>query len=334
MKLMKLRYPLAVFALAAVFAVSALFVSADAGRKYKSSKDKRAWLGVYMQDIDEDMAESFDLQTEDGVLVDDVIDDSPADDAGLRSGDVIYEFDGNEIMDCDDLTRTLRKYNPGDEIELKVLRDGKEKTFAVELGKQSSNREAIFFFEDSKSLYSLPGLGSKSIWISDDGGGFLGVSTIELSEQLAEYFGARYGVLVSEVEEDSPAEESGIKAGDVIVSVDRESVDSPSELLEIIRDFEEGDEVNITVIRKEQEQTFTATLDEAPEERSYGNFSRYLQGMPSLPSLPSLPSMQSLDEHDLRYYFDDEEFDDDMEELREELEELREELEIIKKKLN
>jgi C-terminal processing protease CtpA/Prc len=328
---MKLRYPLAIFALAAVFAASALFVSADAGRKYKSSKDKRAWLGVYMQDIDEELAESFDLKTEEGVLVDDVIDDSPADEAGLRSGDVIYEFDGKKIMDSDDLTRTLRKYNPGDEIELKILRNGKEKTFAVELEKQSSYREAFSYFEDSKNLYGLPGLGSKSIWISDDGGGYLGVSTIELSEQLAEYFGVRHGVLVSEVEEDTPAEESGIKAGDVIVSVDRESVDSPSELREIIRDYEEGDEVNITVIRKEKEQTFTATLDESPGWQSYGNLGNYFLGVPSIPSLPSLPS---LDKNDLQYYFDSEEFDDEMEELREELEELQQELKVIKKKLD
>ncbi len=334
MKLMKLRYPLAIFALAVVFAVSALFVSADAGRKYKSSKDRGAWLGVYMQDIDEDMAESFDLQTEDGVLVDDVIDDSPADDAGLRSGDVIFEFDGNKIMDSDDLTRTLRKYEPGDEVELNILRNGKEKTYAVELGKQPSYREAFSYFEDFKNLYGLPGLGSKSIWIGDDGGGFLGVSTIELSEQLADYFGVRHGVLVSEVEEDTPAEESGIKAGDVIVSVDRESVDSPSELREIIRDFEEGDEVNITVIRKEQEQTFTATLDEVPEGQSFGNLGNYFLGMPSLPSLPSIPSLPSLDKHDLHYYFDSDEFDDEMEELREELQELQEELKVIKKKLD
>jgi membrane-associated protease RseP (regulator of RpoE activity) len=330
MKLTKLRYPLAIFALGVVLAVSALYVSADAGRKYKSSGDKSAWLGVYMKDIDEDMMEAFDLQSKDGAFVNDVIDDSPADDAGLRSGDVIYELDGNKIQNSDELTSTLRKYEPGDEVELKALRNGKEKTFAVELGKQSKDRDAFSHYEDAKNLYGLPGLGSKSIWISDDGGGYLGVSTIELSEQLAEYFGVRHGVLVTEVEEDSPAEESGIKAGDVIVSVDSESVDSPSELREIVRDYEKGDEVKLTVIRKEQEQTFTATLDEAPEGQSFGNLSNYFLGMPGISSLPSIPS---IDKRDLQY-LDSDEFKKEMDDLRDELKDLQEELSVIKKKLD
>jgi len=329
MKLMKLRYPLAIFALAAIFAVSALYVSADAGKKYKSSQDRKAWLGVYMQDIDEDMLEAFDLKTEEGVFVDDVTDDSPADEAGLRSGDVIIEFDGNKLVDSDDLTRMLRKYDPGDEIELKILRDGKEKTYAVELGKQSKYREAWSYYDDALNLYGLPGLSKGSVWIGDDGAGYLGISTVELSDQLAEFFGTNYGVLISEVEEDSPAEESGLKAGDVITAINTERTDSPSELREIIRDYEEGDEVEITVIRDEQEQKFTATLDEAPGARSYGNLGRYFLGIPSVPSVPALPSLD-----DMFNDFDSDEFDDKMEELRDELKDLQIELDVIKKKLD
>lgn len=326
MKSIKLRYPLIVIALGAVVAVWALSVPADAGKKHRAS----TWLGIYMQDIDEDMAEAFDLETDKGVIVDDVIDDSPADDAGLRSNDVIISFGGNEIADIDDLNSKMRDYSPGDEVEVKVLRRGKERSYTVELGRERDrNRSYSFQFDDRK--WNIPGLQGFSNW-TDDRGGYLGVITMELSDQLMDYFDTRFGVLVTEVEEDSPAEEAGLKAGDVILNVDRERVDSPGDLQEVIRDHEEGDKIEIVVVRKGEEMTISATLDEA-DDYSYGG--NYLLGVPSIQSLPSLPSLPGLD----NYYLgiDEDDFDDieiDMEELREELKVLQQELKVIKEKLD
>jgi serine protease Do len=286
-----------------------------------------------MQDIDEDMAEAFDLETDKGVIVDDVIDDSPADDAGLRSNDVIISFDDNEIEDIDDLNDRMRDYDPGDEVEVKILRRGKEKTYTVELGRERDrHRSWSFHFDDDD--WNIPGVYGLSNW-SDDRGGYLGVFTMELSDQLMDYFDTRFGVLVTEVEEDSPAEEAGLKAGDVILNVDRERVDSPGDLREVIRDHEAGDEVEIVVVRKGEEMTISANLDEA-DDYSYGG--NYLLGVPSMPSMPSLPSLPSLPGLD-NYYLgiDEDDFDDieiDMEELREELKELQKELKVIKEKLD
>ncbi len=324
MRFTRLHYSLAALAVAAVFAVSALYVSADAGKRYKSMKGEDAWLGVYMQNVDEELVEAFDLQTDKGVLIDDVVDESPADEAGLHSGDVIIEMDGDEIVDSDDVTRIIGGHDPGDEVEVKILRNGKEKTYAVELGTTSEHGQAIMLYDDAINLGGLPGMKSFQL---GNGGGYLGVSTMELSDQLADYFGTDQGVLVTDVDEDTPAAEAGIKAGDIITAVNDEAVDSPDELRKVIRDHDKGDEVTVKVIRKEQPLTLTATLDETEGIRWYGAFDGSTFTVPSVPSIPNLDKLEVL------RYFDNEEFQDEMEELRQELKELQKELEVIKEKL-
>ena len=339
MKIEKLRSPLGIMALAAVFVLSTLYVSAHAGKRYKSLRDSKAWLGIYMQDIDEELAEAFDIQTEEGVLIDGVVDDSPADNAGLRSGDIVVELDSVKILDSGDLSRVIRRHDPGDEVEIKILRKGREKMYTVELGRENKYNQALAFYDGAVKLYGDPRHSAKSIYIDGDGG-YLGVSTIELSDQLAEYFGTKFGVLVTEVEEDSPAEEVGIQAGDIITAVNNEDVFTPSELGEIIRDYDEGDEVAVRIARREKELIVTATLDEASGVQWHGGFDHRFFNVPSIPSLPSLPSMPSLPQFDnLRMLYDldadeFEEYEEEMDELREELRELQEELEIIKEKLD
>ena len=322
MSRLKFNNTFGILAIAAVFLVSVLYVYADAGKKHESD-NKRAWLGVYMQDIDEDMAEAFDLSTEEGVLVDDVVDDSPAEEAGIKRGDVIVEFDGGKIENSEDLARTVRKHRSGDEVEVKVLRDSDEKTFTVELGETKGSYGFSSSRSSSIKRFATPGMNSFSFFI-DEGGGYLGVSTIELSEQLAEYFGTDGGVLVSEVEEDSPAEKVGIKAGDVITRIDDEIIDSPSDLYEIIRDHEEGDEVKISVVRKGNTEIFTAKLDETEEGQSFGGLNPMIMNMPKIPSIDYIK----------KFDFDKSDFEDEMDELRDELESLREEFRELKENLD
>lgn len=310
----------AIVALAAVIVTALILTPAYAG-KYSKAKDSAAWLGVYMQDIDKDMAEAFDLNTEDGVLIDDVIDDSPAEDAGMRKGDVIVKFDGEDIRNSEELSNAVAKHEPGDEVQVAVLRDGDEKTFDVNLGKSRSMRDTYTFNSPSSKCFGNSGNNSWSFF-SDDGG-YLGVSTIELSEQLADYFGAKTGVLVSEVEEDSPAAAAGLKAGDIIVKVEDKFVDTPSELRDVIRDYNKGDKVNIEVFRKGSTETLVAELDETEGSQSWGGVDPLILNIPNIPNIPGI------------HQYDDQsgKFDEDMDQLREEMQQLKEELGQLKEKL-
>jgi membrane-associated protease RseP (regulator of RpoE activity) len=103
---------------------------------------------------------------------------------------------------------------------------------------------------------------------SDEGHrGYLGVSTIELGEQLADYFGVHGdgGVLVTEVAKDSPAETAGLKAGDIILSVENSKISDPADLMRLIRAHDPEDKVDVTVQRRGQAQTLHAKLGESKD---------------------------------------------------------------------
>ena len=99
--------------------------------------------------------------------------------------------------------------------------------------------------------------------------GYLGIFMQDLNDQLADYFEVDEGVLITKVEEDTPAEEAGLKAGDVIVAIDGEEIGSSNDAGEIIADHEKGDKVDIAVIRKGVKKNFAAVLDEREMDLSW-----------------------------------------------------------------
>jgi C-terminal processing protease CtpA/Prc len=324
MKTSRMLAAILLIALLSLLAFMSLHSRADAGEKSKTSSDK-AWLGIYMQDIDDELAKAFDIDADQGVLVDDIIDDSPADEAGIRRGDVIVKIDDTEIESSRDLTDLVEDHKPGDEVEVTILRDGEEKSYAVELDSRPRYRYSRSWdWGDDDRYVNL---------YFDNEGGFLGVYTEELSDQLAEYFEVDSGLLVKEVEEDTPAEEAGIKAGDVIVKVEDEYVDTPDDLRDVLSDFDEGDTVSIELSRKGGTMTVSAELDESP----YGVYGSHfnMPSIPSLPSLPSMPSLQGLYDRGVFQMDEDEreEFKEEMDELREDLRNLKKELGELKEKL-
>lgn len=302
-------------------AIAVLILSPAHADKYTKSKDSDAWLGVYMQNIDKDMAEAFDLKTEKGVLVDDVVDDSPAKDAGIKRGDVIVKLDDEEIDNSDDLSNAVAKHDPGDKVTVAVLRDGKERTYDVELGK---NRTMDYTYSFHTPSGNRSGRSGNYTWsFFGDEGGYLGVSTIELSDQLADYFGAKSGVLVSEVEDDSPAAAAGIKAGDIIVKVEGEDIDSPEDLHDLIRDYNKGDKVDIEVLRRGNTETLTAELDETKGSTAWGNVGPQ---MFNIPNIQNIPGMHRYDDNSTK-------MSEDMDQLRDEIQQLKDEISQLKEKI-
>ncbi len=97
------------------------------------------YLGVMLQDLSPAMAKALQLGDQSGVLVSDVVDDSPAAKAGLQDGDVIVAFAGKPLSDYDSLTAAVRAAKPGEKVDVTVLRDGKKKTIKVELGEREDD---------------------------------------------------------------------------------------------------------------------------------------------------------------------------------------------------
>jgi serine protease Do len=173
----------------------------------------RGWLGVVIQHITPDLTEALDLEDDKGALVSKVVPDGPAAEAGIEHGDVIVEFDDQPIEDWNELPRVVAATPVGKKVKLVVLRDGKRKTFKVEVGTLAD--------EETLAAHVEP----------DEGAAAFGLRVQDLTPEIAEQLGVEddTGVLVTSVDPGSPAGEAGLRRGDVILEVDRTEVSSASE---------------------------------------------------------------------------------------------------------
>jgi membrane-associated protease RseP (regulator of RpoE activity) len=257
-----------------------------------ADKEESGYLGVMLQDLSPSMAKALQLGDQTGVLVNDVVDDSPAAKAGLEEGDLILEFNGVATPDPKALTKAVRKTSPGDEVQVVVLREGKKKTLDVEVGEREADNVMFFSSEDGDApdveFFTKKGNkvmvmgkdGHTNVWTHGDDDftfenvmffgdrGYLGVHLDDLGEQLGEYFDVKdgKGALVTEVVADSPAAKAGLKAGDVIVAVGDEAVASAGDVHEAMSATEADQEVAIEVKRKGKSKNFTVTLAEMPAD--------------------------------------------------------------------
>jgi len=152
----------------------------------------------------------------------------------------------------------------------------------------------------AKKRYELSLGPGKKLWRWYRGGPYLGVQLHELNEDLAGYFGVKEeeGVLILSVEEDSPAEEAGLKAGDIIIKFDDETVSEPEDIHEIMSELEEDDEVTIEILRHNRKQTIKVTLGEtedvhqfffSPGKKIQELMFKYRPERPIAPELPEFP---------------------------------------------
>jgi membrane-associated protease RseP (regulator of RpoE activity) len=294
-------------------------------KKYEGGSDG-AWLGVYLQNLTGDLKEAMDLESEEGVLVAGVVEDSPAEEAGLEEEDLVTEFDGTQVKTSSQLTKLVKKRLPGDEITLKLVRDGKTKTLTVVLGKQPKDKtlglKETTPWLNFSGVPGEPGLYSFSMF----SGNRIGVRVQNLTDQLGSYFGVEdgQGALVTEVEEDMPAEKAGLKAGDVIVKVDGDDIEDTGDLIEAISEKEEGDKAEITVIRDHASKSFSVGVEEGPSwySRDAGDLNEY-----------KLFLDKAHAPHALRLEESSSGLQDQLDELKEDLKQLKEEIRELKKEL-
>jgi Do/DeqQ family serine protease len=175
----------------------------------------RGLLGVTVQNVTSDLAQSLGLDKVRGALVSSVQPGSPADKAGIERGDVITEIDGTPVSDHNSLRNHVARTQPGNQVTLKLVRDGKERTVTARLAELTASNE-----------------GSRERGSEGREQGGFGLSVEPLTPELAERLGVRgaKGVAVTEVDPSGPAADAGIQAGDVIEEVNRRPVRSVDEL--------------------------------------------------------------------------------------------------------
>jgi len=216
----------------------------------------KGYLGLYVERLSKE--EKKEIGIDHGVLVTRVAKGEAADKAGIEEDDVIQFFNDEKIRRPDDLIDAVRDCKPGTQTKVKLVRDGKAKEVSVTLGKLKSKFRG-FRWGDHKGYFYISGEG-----------GYLGVHLQTLNKDLAEYFGVKEdeGALILKVEEKSPAEKAGLKAGDVIIQIEGKSISKPEDVSDILSDLEEGDEVTMQLIRHKKKSTVKAELEEKPGFRN------------------------------------------------------------------
>jgi len=235
-------------------------------------------LGVTVRDLE---AAEVTAAVPGGAKVDDVDRDSPAEKAGLKAGDVVVEYDGERVRSARQLTRLVQETPEGRQVTLAVLRDGSRQTLTatpeargfswnMDIDGERLGREV------ERGMRGLEGLREfrmdppafdfrfdPDAWPM--GRGRLGVTLQTVTDQLAQYFGAPDGgALVTSVREGSPAEKAGLKAGDVITSVNGDAVRDAGDVMSHVRGAS-ADEVTIGYLRDRKAASVKATLEPRSE---------------------------------------------------------------------
>lgn len=194
--------------------------------KLIKGKIVRGWLGVVVQPLDEKLSKSFGLKGTEGALIADVVENDPADKAGIKPGDVVIEINGKKIYDHRELTNMIGKMTPGQIAKLTVIRNGQKKIIDVRLGERKDDR-----------LVAKSDIESDSPIVVED-----------LTDQEKRSIGVTNGVKVVRVDESSNAYEAGLREGDVVVWLNRRDVLSKEMFYNLYSNIEKGAVVALKIV--------------------------------------------------------------------------------------
>ena len=177
------------------------------GKLIRGEKILYGWLGISIQNLNEDLRGYFGIKEKKGVIVVKVFKNSPASKAGIKEGDLILEFNHRKIKDSRQLVREVTGTTPGQIITLTILRSGRKKEIRVKVGKRPEDIEKLAYYEE-------------------EGYEFRGLRVEDITPYLKRKYRIKEneGVVVVDIEPDSPAEKSGIEIGDVILRIEGERV--------------------------------------------------------------------------------------------------------------
>lgn len=238
-----------------------------------------SWLGVETREVTAENVKEFKLPGERGVVIGKVLDDSPAAKAGLKDNDVITEINGQRVEGAAQFRRVVREIPAGRTVQLTVWRNGRAQTISTTLGKMQEGRRVriskaapqVFNFRvpEMPEVAPMPDIPSFE-W---DGGNLLlgrprlGIDAEDVSGQLGSYFGVPdgEGILVREVNPGSAAEKAGVKAGDVITSLNGDKIHGLGELRSKLAG-NDGKTVKLGVLRNKSALTLDVEIPSAKQK--------------------------------------------------------------------
>jgi serine protease Do len=194
----------------------------------------RGWLGVAIQDLTTEMAEYYGLKDRKGVLVADVFEGDPADKAGIKAKDIIIEVNDEKIETSRQLTAMIAGLKVGETAKVEVFRNGKSKTFAVELARRNDEK--------------LSARSGRPKHEEEE----LGIRVTDLTSEMAQRFnlGDTAGVVVVAVESDTRGSEAGVRVGDIIKEINHQVIESVKDYSAAVQEIETGEPVNLFIWRK------------------------------------------------------------------------------------
>ena len=206
-----------------------------------TGKVTRGYLGVYLQEITDELKDALDLPSLDGVLISEVMENTPASKAGIKSGDVVLEFDGEMVKDMQSFRLRVASTPVGKSVKVKIFRDGKEKILNVTMEEFPEEVAAVGNKEEKSEL---------------------GLTVIDVTDVKAQKFNldAKRGVVVIDVELNSPASDAGIKVGDVILAIGKKEISDVNEYRAAVANLEEGKPVIFHLQRGERKLYVAVTL--------------------------------------------------------------------------
>ena len=213
-----------------------------------SGRVERGLLGVQIQPVSSEIAQSMSLNGEKGALVADVTADSPALAAGIKSGDVIKSVDGKDVDSIRDLTRMISAIKPGTSVKLGVWRDGKDMSVTAKIGDQKDEAAVVKASADKQADKKAEPMS-------------YGVSLAPLSDEMRQELklkGSVKGAVIAAVEPGSPADEQGLKAGDVLQQVGKDQIDSPKMAAEKLKEAKKTGKPVLMKIYREGMTRFVA----------------------------------------------------------------------------
>ena len=218
------------------FSMSSVVVQKVVNQLRDYGETRRGWLGVRIQNLNSEVAEALGLENINGALVTDVP-EGPAKKGGIRSGDVIIEFDGLKIIDSSSLVKVVGDSEVGKDVDILIWRDGNQKTLTVKLGRLENVQ-----LSNEKNQ-------NRSSKINE----YAGMSFTDLTNEIRKRFDLSdesIGVVVVGVNDNSPAAERGIKPGDIIQKVDQVDINTSKEILKVVDEAKNKEKSSILFLIK------------------------------------------------------------------------------------
>lgn len=223
------------------FAVPSNLIKTMLPKLLKGEKIRRGKLGIVIQDLTDDLAKQFDLKENDGVLVSEVQEDSAAQKAGIKSGDVIVKYGDKNVTNSSELRNLVSSTAPGNEVKIKVLRNKKELTVTAKVDVETGESPPVPVSNEKTENFLNQ----------------IGISVRDINRSLAESLKIKNGVVVTEVEYGSPAAFAGILPYDVIIEANRNEVKNTKDLQNILNKSKNQNSV-LFLIKRQNVSLFIA----------------------------------------------------------------------------